>query len=139
MSKILTTIALIGGGILPLFVDISAYHLLNPDWDSHARVHEAWRLSTNFCIFSLGIYLLWIKQKEMLSAMLSICILFGFIIAAISMPLYGGTPVGKGIIEPYIMGIPFNVLFFSTMLITQLIAIVLVIRGNITQENIFKL
>ncbi len=139
MSKILTTIALIGGGILPLFVDISAYHLLNPDWDSHARVHEAWRLSTNFCIFSLGIYLLWIKQKEMLSAMLSICILFGFIIAAISMPLYGGTPVGKGIIEPYIMGIPFNVLFFTTMLITQLIAIVLVIRGNITQENIFKL
>ena len=71
--------------------------------------------------------------------MLSICILFGFIIAAISMPLYGGTPVGKGIIEPYIMGIPFNVLFFTTMLITQLIAIVLVIRGNITQENIFKL
>ena len=139
MSKILTTIALIGGGILPLFVDISVYHLLNPDWDSHARVHEAWRLSTNFCIFSLGIYLLWIKQKEMLSAMLSICILFGFIIAAISMPLYGGTPVGKGIIEPYIMGIPFNVLFFTTMLITQLIAIVLVIRGNITQENIFKL
>ena len=139
MSKILTTIALIGGGILPLFVDISVYHLFNPDWDSHARVHEAWRLSTNFCIFSLGIYLLWIKQKEMLSAMLSICIHFGFIIAVISMPLYGGTSVGKGIIEPYVIGIPFNILFFTIMFITQLIAIVLVIRGNITKENIFKL
>ena len=86
MSKILTTIALIGGGVMPLFVDISVYHLLNPDWDSHARLHEAWRLSTNFCIFGLAIYLLWAKQKEILSAILSICIHFGFVIAAIFMP-----------------------------------------------------
>jgi len=137
MSKILTTIALIGGGILPLFVDISVYHLFNPDWDSHARVHEAWRLSTNLCIFSLGIYLLWIKQKEMLSAMLSICIHFGFLIAVISMPLYGGTSVGTGIIEPYIIGIPFNVLFFTSMFIIQLIALVLAIRGNGAKGDIF--
>ena len=137
MSKILTTIALIGGGILPLFVDISVYHLFNPDWDSHARVHEAWRLSTNLCIFSLGIYLLWIKQKEMLSAMLSICIHFGFLIAVISMPLYGGTSVGTGIIEHYIIGIPFNVLFFTSMFIIQLIALVLAIRGNGAKGDIF--
>ena len=81
MSKILTTIALVSGGVLPLFADISVYHLLNPDWDSHARVHEAWRLSTNFCIFSLGMYLLWAKGKEMLAAILSLCIHFGFFIA----------------------------------------------------------
>ena len=64
MSKILTTIALVAGGVLPLFADISVYHLLNPDWDSHARVHEAWRLSTNFCIFSLGMYLLWALKSK---------------------------------------------------------------------------
>ena len=83
MSKILTTIALIGGGILPLFIDISNHHLLNPDWDSHARVHEAWRLTTNFLIFSLGMYLLWVKNKEILSAILSLCIHFGFILSLI--------------------------------------------------------
>ena len=136
MSKILTTIALIGGGVMPLFVDISVYHLLNPDWDSHARLHEAWRLSTNFCIFGLAIYLLWAKQKEILSAILSICIHFGFVIAAIFMPLYGGTAVGTGIIEPYILGIPFNVAFFTSMFTIQLIALVLAIRGNDTKGDI---
>jgi len=136
MSKILTTIALIGGGVMPLFVDISVYHLLNPDWDSHARLHEAWRLSTNFCIFGLAIYLLWAKQKEILSAILSICIHFGFVIAAIFMPLYGGTAVGTGIIEPYILGIPFNVVFFTSMFTIQLIALVLAIRGNDTKGDI---
>ena len=130
MSKILTTIALIGGGILPLFIDICNHHLLNPDWDSHARVHEAWRLTTNFLIFSLGMYLLWVKNKEILSAILSLCIHFGFIVAALTMPLYGGTSVGDGIIEPYIAGIPFNVLFFTSMLSVQIISVLLILRSR---------
>tara|TARA_B100001250_G_scaffold125773_1_gene107000 strand:+ start:169 stop:576 length:408 start_codon:yes stop_codon:yes gene_type:complete len=134
MSKILTTIALVAGGVLPLFADISVYHLLNPDWDSHARVHEAWRLSTNFCIFSLGMYLLWAKQKEMLPAILSLCIHFGFFVAAITMPLYGGTSVGEGIREANIFGVPINVLLFSSMLIIQLMAIVLIVKDNKTKE-----
>ena len=91
---------MIGGGILPIFVDVNASHLLNPDWDSHARVHEAWRLSTNFLVFSLGIYLLWSKNKEILAGLLSLCIHLGFVIAAILMPIYGGEPVGEGIPEP---------------------------------------
>ena len=119
---------------MPLFADISVYHLLNPDWDSHARVHEAWRLSTNFCIFSLGMYLLWAKQKEMLPAILSLCIHFGFFVAAITMPLYGGTSVGEGIREANIFGVPINVLLFSSMLIIQLMAIVLIVKDNKTKE-----
>ena len=134
MSKILTTIALVAGGVLPLFADISVYHLLNPDWDSHARVHEAWRLSTNFCIFSLGMYLLWAKQKEMLPAILSLCIHFGFFVAAITMPLYGGTSVGEGIREANIFGVPINVLLFSSMLVIQLMAIVLIVKDKKTKE-----
>ena len=122
------------GGVLPLFADISVYHLLNPDWDSHARVHEAWRLSTNFCIFSLGMYLLWAKQKEMLPAILSLCIHFGFFVAAITMPLYGGTSVGEGIREPHTFGVPINVLLFSSMLIIQLMAIVLIVKDKKTKE-----
>ena len=134
MSKILTTIALVAGGILPLFADVSVSHLLNPDWDSHARVHEVWRLSTNFLIFSLGMYLLWAKQKEMLAAILSLCIHFGFFIAAITMSLYGGTPVGEDITEPYLAGVPLNVLLFTSMLIIQLTAIVLNVKDKKTKE-----
>ncbi len=119
MTKYLTTLCLIGGGILPILVDVNTSHLLNPDWDSHARVHEAWRLSTNFLVFSLGIFLLWSKNREILAGLLSLCIHLGFVIAAILMPLYGGEPVGEGIPEPEILMVPFNVFFFGSMFLLQ--------------------
>ena len=119
MTKYLTNLCLIGGGILPILVDVNTSHLLNPDWDSHARVHEAWRLSTNFLVFSLGIFLLWSKNKEILAGLVSLCIHLGFVIAAILMPLYGGEPVGEGIPEPEILMVPFNVFFFGSMFLLQ--------------------
>ena len=119
MTKYLTTLCLIGGGILPILVDVNTSHLLNPDWDSHARVHEAWRLSTNFLVFSLGIFLLWFKNKEILAGLVSLCIHLGFVIAATLMPLYGGEPVGAGIPEPEILMVPFNVFFFGSMFLLQ--------------------
>ena len=119
MTKYLTTLCLIGGGILPILVDVNTSHLLNPDWDSHARVHEAWRLSTNFLVFSLGIFLLWSKNREILAGLVSLCIHLGFVIAAILMPLYGGEPVGEGIPEPEILMVPFNVFFFGSIFLLQ--------------------
>ena len=35
MTKCLTTLCLLAGGILPVLVDVNPSHLLNPDWDSH--------------------------------------------------------------------------------------------------------
>ena len=119
MTKCLTTLCLLAGGILPVLVDVNPSHLLNPDWDSHARVHEAWRLSTNFLIFSLAIFLLWYKGMEKLAGLLSLCIHFGFVIATSLMPLYGGEPVGEGIPEPKIVEIPLNILFFYSMFLLQ--------------------
>ncbi len=121
---------MIGGGILPILVDVNTSHLLNPDWDSHARVHEAWRLSTNFLVFSLGIYLLWSKNKEILAGLLSLCIHLGFVIAAILMPIYGGEPVGEGIPEPEILMVPFNVFFFGSMCFLQGIVLMTAVKNN---------
>ncbi len=121
---------MISGGILPILVDVNASHLLNPDWDSHARVHEAWRLSTNFLVFSLGIYLLWFKNKEMLAGLLSLCIHLGFVMAAILMPIYGGEPVGEGIPEPEILMVPFNVFFFGSMFLLQGMVLITAVKKN---------
>ena len=130
MTKYLTTLCLIGGGILPILVDVNTSHLLNPDWDSHARVHEAWRLSTNFLVFSLGIFLLWSKNKEMLGGLLSLCIHFGFVLGAAFMPFYGGEPVGEGIPEPEILMLPLNVFFFGSMFLLQSAALMVVFKKN---------
>ena len=121
---------MIGGGILPILVDVNTSHLLNPDWDSHARVHEAWRLSTNFLVFSLGIYLLWSKNKEILAGLLSLCIHLGFVMAAILMPIYGGEPVGEGIPEPEILMVPFNVFFFGSMFFLQGLVLMTAVKNN---------
>ena len=128
MTKILTTICLISGGVMPILVDVSTSHLLNPDWDSHARVHEAWRLSTNFLVFCVGFYLLWKKKSEMLAGVLSLCIHFGFVIGALLMPLYGGEPVGEGITEPEVLKVPLNVLFFGFMFFIQSTVIVFLLK-----------
>jgi|TARA_B110000438_G_scaffold241611_1_gene240806 hypothetical protein len=130
MTKYLTTLCLIGGGILPILVDVNTSHLLNPDWDSHARVHEAWRLSTNFLVFSLGIFLLWSKNKEMLGGLLSLCIHFGFVLGAAFMPFYGGEPVGEGIPEPEILMLPLNVFFFGSMFLLQSAVLMVVFKKN---------
>ena len=130
MTKYLTTLCLIGGGILPVLVDVNTSHLLNPDWDSHARVHEAWRLTTNFLVFSLAIFLLWSKNKEILGGLLSLCIHFGFVLGASLMPLYGGEPVGEGIPEPEILMVPLNVFFFGSMFILQSFVLIFAIKNK---------
>ena len=128
MSKYLTTLALIVGGIFPIIMDVGNTHLLNPDWESHARVHLAWMLSTNFLIFLLGMYLLWIKEKEITPALLGLCIHVGFVISAVSMPLYGGASVGQGLSAPSALGLPLNIFVFSSALIVQLVALALIFR-----------
>ncbi|MDB3947821.1 hypothetical protein N9386_01190 [Gammaproteobacteria bacterium] len=125
MSKYLTSIALLAAGFGPLLIDIGATHLLNPDWDAHARVHEVWRLSTNTLIAILGLYLLWIKQREFLAALLSLCLLIGFWISVFLMPFYDGLPVGDGINELSPLGIPLNIFSFGVVLFIQIIGLIL--------------
>ena len=134
MGKYITPFCLIVGGGVPLIVDISSSHLFNPDWDAHARVHEVWRLSTNFLIFGLGIYLLWVKKNEVLSALLSLCIHLGFIFSAATMSLYGGAATGEGIPEPFIIGIPLNVFMFSAMFLIQSTVLIFTLKQSVTVE-----
>ena len=64
----------------------------------------------------------------MLASVLSLCIHFGFVIGALLMPLYGGQPVGERIIEPEVLKVPLNVLFFSFMFFIQSTVIVLLLK-----------
>ena len=134
MGKYITTLCLIIGGIIPIIVDIGSSHLFNPDWDAHARVHEAWRLSTNFLIFGLGIYLLWVKKNEVLPAFLSLCIHLGFVFSAATMSLYGGAAIGEGITEPFIIGIPVNVFLFSAMFAIQSTVLIFMLKQWVTEK-----
>ena len=116
-------------------VDINPSHLLNPDWDPHARVHEAWRLSTNLFIFLLAIFLLWSKGQEILASFLSLCIHLGFVISALLMPFYGGKPISEGIPEPVIIYIPLNMLVFFFLFFLQSFVLLLLLRERINSKG----
>ena len=130
MSKYFTSIALICAGLGPLSIDVGITHLLNPDWDAHARVHEVWRLSTNTFIAFLGLYLIWIMQKELLAAILSLCLLLGFWVSVLLMPFYDGLAIGQGVNELEPFGIPLNIISFAAVSIIQIAGLILMKHNN---------
>ena len=130
MSKYFTSIALICAGLGPLLIDVGITHLLNPDWDAHARVHEVWRLSTNSFIAFLGLYLIWIMQKELLAALLSLCLLLGFWVSVFLMPFYDGLAVGQGVDELEPFGVPLNIISFVVVSIMQIAGLILMKQNN---------
>lgn len=130
MSKYFTSIALICAGLGPLLIDVGITHLLNPDWDAHARVHEVWRLSSNTFIALLGLYLIWIMQKELLAALLSLCLLLGFWVSVFLMPFYDGLAVGQGVDELESFGVPLNIISFAVVSIIQIAGLILMKNNN---------
>ena len=128
--KILTSVCLILAGIGPLLLDIGDTHLFNPSWDEHSRVHEVWRLATNFMITSLGLYLIWNKNMLSIASLLSLCMILGFMVSVITMPLYNGLAVGIGIDELDPFGIPLNIFSFIVVLIIQIVSILLAYKDN---------
>lgn len=130
MSKYFTSIALICAGLGPLLIDVGITHLQNPDWDAHARVHEVWRLSTNTFIAFLGLYLIWIMQKELLAAVLSLCLLLGFWVSVLLMPFYDGLAIGQGVNELEPFGIPLNIISFAAVSIIQIAGLILMKHNN---------
>ena len=130
MSKYFTSIALICAGLGPLLIDVGITHLLNPDWDAHARVHEVWRLSSHSFIAFLGLYLIWIMQKEVLAALLSLCLLLGFWVSVFLMPFYDGLAVGQGVDELEPFGVPLNIISFAVVSIIQIAGLILMKNNN---------
>ena len=128
ITKVLTSIALFGGCFLPVIMDLGSSHLLNELWDAHARTHLVWSISSFFLIFILGMYYLWIKNDEFTPVLMSLCVLFGYSISAVSISFYDGVFLGEGGVEPEPFGIPINLIHFSSMLLVQLFALFLLIR-----------
>ena len=104
----------------------------NPLWDAHARSHLVWMVASHFLIFLLAIYLLWFKGMELLAASLSLCMLIGYDISVVLMPLYGGVLLGEGGVEPEPFGIPINIIHFN------ILKTVAVVKKKVILKPFFK-
>ena len=116
-SRILITLATLLYGIAPLFADLNATHVLNPEWTPHSRVHMVWLLGTNSCIAAVALWLLWFRAQLVLSAILGFCVMAGFWIAVATSDLYGGALSSVRGIDSKILGIEGNAFVFGIIVI----------------------
>ena len=87
-------------------------------------------IASFFLIFILGSYFLFIEKNEVIPALLSLCVLLGYAISALTINTYGGVFLGEGGVEPEPFGIPINLIHFSSMLFLQLLAFILILNRN---------
>lgn len=84
--------AFVLSAVIP-FMEISESHLFNPEWPSHARLHEAWQLIENAAISILALILVWKGIAPRLGIVLGLILSTSFLIAWLAGPLYGGSMV----------------------------------------------
>lgn len=99
LTKILLTIVTLGYSAVPTFFDSNETHATNPGWDSHARFHVVWQVSSYVYFAILALYLIWTAGAETwplwLATWFAIFAYGGFWTAVVSRPVYGGTLVSK--------------------------------------------
>ncbi|MCB0372581.1 MAG: hypothetical protein KDD31_06210 [Muricauda sp.] len=91
MNKYIITFSILLYAIAVPFLEINNTHVFNPDWTPHVRIHEVWQLITNSSIGLLCLWLVWVKKETKISAILSLMITGGFLLAFALKGFYGGS------------------------------------------------
>jgi hypothetical protein len=133
-GRALMTLSAVMYGVVPLVVDLTQTHILNPDWPPHARLHMAWLLGSHGAIAALAIYLIWFAARNVRNAIhlagaLSVCVLGGFFVSAATMKMYGGSLTDPGGVPPF-HGVDGNLIAFSVALLLSLAGWALAVRRS---------
>ncbi len=124
-KKCAITFAIILYAMVVPFLEVNETHVFNPDWTPHVRIHEVWQLITNSSIGLFCLWLLWFKNKIKLSALLSLLIMGGFLIAFIIKDSYGGSMKYLDGSEKTLFGINIGVLGFGVAVVLILFSFVI--------------
>ena len=112
-SKIFITIGIFFYAVVVPFFEINNTHVFNPAWEPHARLHEAWQLSTNTAIGIFSLWLTWAKNNIRLAALLTTLVTGGFLIAYCLREYYGGSMVLSDGSEKTVFGINLGLFAYS--------------------------
>lgn len=123
MKKYNITFSIILYAVVVPFLEINDSHVFNPDWTPHVRIHEVWQLITNSGIGVLCLWLVWCKKEIKISAILSLLITGGFLLAFILKTFYGGSMKYLDGSEKTLLGINIGVLGFGIAFILLLTTI----------------
>ena len=98
LGRLMMSVGTAVAGFVPLLVDLSPTHVLNPAWPAHARLHEVWLLATGSLLALVALYFIWFYRGRprfgiAMGAVLGSVLLGGFFVASATSSLYGGVLV----------------------------------------------
>lgn len=125
MKKTIITFSIILYAVIVPFLEINETHVFNPDWTPHVRIHEVWQLITNSSIGILCLWLVWVKKETLISAILSLLITGGFLLAFILQECYGGSMQYLDGSEKTLLGINIGILGFGIAFILVLFTLLI--------------
>ena len=123
MKKSIITFSIFLYAIVVPFLELNDTHVFNPDWTPHVRIHEVWQLFTNTGVGILCLWLVWFKRELKISAILSMLITGGFLLAYLLKDTYGGSMQYLDGSEKTLLGINIGVLGFGIAFMLLLVTI----------------
>jgi len=122
-GKILMTSGIGIFTFIPPVVDIlTPTHIFHPEWLAHARFHTMWAILSASSVGLLSLWFLWSRPAgHHVAGAISSCVLGAFMLAAATMPLYGGALTDPNGVPPLDNGMDLNLLTFAAAFIMILI------------------
>jgi hypothetical protein len=93
VAKILVTLGIVFYAVVIPILEVNGTHVFNPEWPSHARLHEVWQLATNTSMGIFALWLIWFRDEIWLPALFTFFIFGGFLFSYFTGQLYGGSMV----------------------------------------------
>jgi hypothetical protein len=132
-QKIIIAFSVLLYAVAVPYLEINASHVFNPDWTPHVRIHEVWQLITNSSIGALCLWLTWSQGKVFLSAILSLIVTGGFLVAFALQDTYGGSMKYLDGSEKTLFGLNIGLVGFG--LVALLLVIVIVMESKRSPVN----
>jgi hypothetical protein len=100
--------------LIPI-LELNSTHLTNPNWPSHARLHEAWQLLTNALISLLALGCVWTSKAPRIGISLALVISVSFLTAWVFGSAYGGSMLHSDGTQLAVGGINLAVIIVSVL------------------------
>lgn len=131
-ARLLATLSLLIYGLVVPLLEVNGTHVFNPEWASHARLHEVWQLATNSALALFSLWLVWGRNNVRLPGAIALFITGGFLFAYVMRNGYGGSMVLSDGSEKVILGLNLGVAGFGLVVLMSVAAIVLDSRDSTT-------
>lgn len=115
MSRMLVTFGVLVFGLGVPFLEINDTHVFNPNWTPHALIHEVWQLMTNTGLAVFCLWLVWVRKKIAVPAIIGLMVTGGFLAAFLIRDTYGGSMKYLDGTEKTLLGLNIGVLGFSVV------------------------